>query len=1119
MKPKVRILSVLVITILLVVIITTVAYAAASSYYIDLTAVENGTSSYSTIPLYFDTDMSNMYHSGYLSNTLYSNLTVDSGTVPFMVAARGLLAASALSQGSTRIYRYTMNTDTPLKRTAIVLGLGGSLAVNDNSNLEPSYQADMRIAGYFDTSKTDNIGGKTNSFLVKAAGSNIVETRIPSVLNGLLNLKPVTDAYFYNLAGTPPHYTKLIDDNDSTWVGCPTGPPNYGDLYCVVTPPSISLAKATIITVKAYLRAASSIGSVTAYALAKLGGSTTNASVNATTTWTWYSVSLSRPGGGSWTFKDLFNAQFGVRSTYNGSGTSQISEFYVEVTYTTTYYSPYIALNSTDTTLQYTYRGNLVQNGDFETTDPPPNWSLYGSGASYAQSSSYARNGSYSLALTRNGTDCGVSQTLGGTELRGKVLRAGAWVYATVANTTSLVITDNAGSVAVSAYHSGGSRWEFLSASAIVQSTATAPSVNFTVRNSNTTSYLDAVVVTVDRDPPSSRLLVGGYENLLTNGNFEVGHISPGLGGVVPSTGAIGYWYASSGVSTFLSSSPRKVGTYSANISTTATGQYLFQTVYTDATPTYPRYITFGAWIRAPSGSSVDLAVTGTNTGLHASNPLIGDNTWQWIEFSTLVKDTSIECRIRSVSGAVNFYVDNAVVQYGQSIVPASPTWPDCGYDSFVIDGNFEGSLAPEWYASGGSLTVSTDRAVVGSYSAKATNPGGATYYYAYDFYQYPYSGLLTNYNLTAGAWVWASVPNKVRLIISFGDGAEAQSSYHTGDSTWQWLTVSRTIQTPYQTWCNAGLRIDDGGGTAYFDAFMFGYNLPTTPNYTLSGVIQPTHYSKVPLADTSNGWVWMSDATPYLWYIDYTGFYGRAFYQADRIIGYASTGVGTVSTTSGSTTVTGTGTLWDSRLNFGRIYINGYGYATVAKVVSSNVLQVSSPINANLSGATYNITKCIWNTWGDIVANASTAVEVTWGTNPNNVTTSVGPLTSYRGAAAVGNGDLYAPNVVRGITGVTGPDSEPVNTNFPLYGVFALMASLLGVPVKTMINVGVIFVMLGTGAVCIATRLSPIVTSGILITLYIILNIMHIVDYWMVFMLVALLLIAWLLPRQTAYL
>ena len=115
---------------------------------------------------------------------------------------------------------------------------------------------------------------------------------------------------------------------------------------------------------------------------------------------------------------------------------------------------------------------------------------------------------------------------------------------------------------------------------------------------------------------------------------------------------------------------------------------------------------------------------------------------------------------------------------------------------------------------SGASATIARESTIVkqGTYSAKATRVGADTTLY----YDHPDYTLYPGRQMTFGCWVYATVADRVR--ISLGDGVgTTNSSYHTGDSTWQYLTVTRNIDTS-ATRLRCGMEVNTGNTSGYFD-------------------------------------------------------------------------------------------------------------------------------------------------------------------------------------------------------------------------------------------------------------------------------------------------------------
>lgn len=157
----------------------------------------------------------------------------------------------------------------------------------------------------------------------------------------------------------------------------------------------------------------------------------------------------------------------------------------------------------------------------------PDAWTLAGSGATMARSTTQTYRAPYSLAITRAGTDCTVSQKVGllvtgvdGDELaNSKTVTAFARVWASAASTVRVQLYDevNASIIASSSYHSGGSDWEELATAETALSTSIdGLTVQVSVETNDGTVYvarLDAVR--------------GGLTDAVRRGNFEEYEVDP----------------------------------------------------------------------------------------------------------------------------------------------------------------------------------------------------------------------------------------------------------------------------------------------------------------------------------------------------------------------------------------------------------------------------------------------------------------------------------------------------------------------------------------------------------------------------------------------------------------
>jgi len=148
---------------------------------------------------------------------------------------------------------------------------------------------------------------------------------------------------------------------------------------------------------------------------------------------------------------------------------------------------------------------NLLYNGDFEcwsggTSSAPDGWSLTGASATVAQEGATIKLGTYSAKVTRSGTDCYIRTNpdmhvaKGIAYWVGRVVTYGCWVYATVASRVRIGFYDGV-SYTYSSYHSGGSSWEWLTATITVDASATLLRAYCYVITGNTSGYFDGGIV------------------------------------------------------------------------------------------------------------------------------------------------------------------------------------------------------------------------------------------------------------------------------------------------------------------------------------------------------------------------------------------------------------------------------------------------------------------------------------------------------------------------------------------------------------------------------------------------------------------------------------------------
>lgn len=141
-----------------------------------------------------------------------------------------------------------------------------------------------------------------------------------------------------------------------------------------------------------------------------------------------------------------------------------------------------------------------------------------------------------------------------------------------------------------------------------------------------------------------------------------------------------------------------------------------------------------------------------------------------------------------------------------------------------ILNGSFEvwengTSTAPDnWAVTGSGATIAREGTIVrhGLYSASLTRVGNDATFMT-DMYTRAGSTFVRSRQYTIGAWVYATVASRVRLRADDGVTVST-SSYHTGGSTWEWLTLTYTPGAAV-TQFKVGFEVISGNTSGYLDA------------------------------------------------------------------------------------------------------------------------------------------------------------------------------------------------------------------------------------------------------------------------------------------------------------
>ncbi len=148
------------------------------------------------------------------------------------------------------------------------------------------------------------------------------------------------------------------------------------------------------------------------------------------------------------------------------------------------------------------------------------------------------------------------------------------------------------------------------------------------------------------------------------------------------------------------------------------------------------------------------------------------------------------------------------------------------GFRNLVRNGSFEVwergiAAAPDnWAVTGTGATLAREATIIKHklYSAKLTRVGNDCHL-SQNVYPLAGSAYLKSRVVALGAWVYATIASRARLRINDGT-TTTYSSYHTGGSGWEFLTVSVTTGAGTSA-LNVGLQIDSGNTSAYVDGVM----------------------------------------------------------------------------------------------------------------------------------------------------------------------------------------------------------------------------------------------------------------------------------------------------------
>ena len=194
--------------------------------------------------------------------------------------------------------------------------------------------------------------------------------------------------------------------------------------------------------------------------------------------------------------------------------------------------------------------------------------------------------------------------------------------------------------------------------------------------------------------------------------------------------------------------------------------------------------------------------------------------------YATAASNSATSASNSAISTAADVVTMNGIVAAGGIVRGDGSVNPT----NLLSNGDFEcwsagSSAAPDGWVNGHGTGVTVARAdgTGGTHVKLGVYSCGITCNNVVVFYQDSSSSKGIAYwkgrTVVFGCWVWCATGTAARLAIDDGDGASDVSSYHTGDSTWQWLTVTSIIGSNATNILTE--LILDTASTAYFDGAM----------------------------------------------------------------------------------------------------------------------------------------------------------------------------------------------------------------------------------------------------------------------------------------------------------
>ncbi len=334
-------LLIIIALVSMIISIPTIVKADTYGYSFTIAISDNTGSNRSYLPILTGINTQGLISAGYINSSGNNTALKESGvSTPYGHSNNNsAIFVQSLLGFQTRSYtEYLQNI--PAQSQSIIVGNNGYFTTNDTATIELSDNFTISVTGFLvtDNGTSENITTKTGalSLSIEPTTSGKVNAIVTGTSGLSQTLYPNGAGVFTGiptLVGAATHWeSQLTNDGDTSYVEQGPVAATNVDLYEVEngTIPSYAIIDSVVV----HTVTVRSGSPVAQYPVIYLAGANVTGVGNASyAAYTDYGESLSRPGGGSWTYADIPNIQIGVQLASTGVLTVRSTQVYVVVNY------------------------------------------------------------------------------------------------------------------------------------------------------------------------------------------------------------------------------------------------------------------------------------------------------------------------------------------------------------------------------------------------------------------------------------------------------------------------------------------------------------------------------------------------------------------------------------------------------------------------------------------------------------------------------------------------------------------------------------------------------------------------------------------------------------------